>query len=92
MIDKKEILYLAHLSRLQLYEHEIDPLTIHIDAVLQYAQRVQEVAIGQQSGPDISKNKNVMRADHVVPTVAQTLLQQAPSQDHNYFVVPVVVE
>jgi len=91
-ISKEELLTLAHLSRLELDESEITSLMQQIEAVLSYAQRVQEIA---QTGilPDEStKNVNVMREDVVIPTDSALILDQAPESEQQYFVVPVILE
>lgn len=91
-ISKEELLSLAHLSRLELDESEVSSLMQQIEAVLSYAQRVQEIA---QTGVDQSistKNINVMREDVVIPTDSSPILEQAPENEQHYFVVPVILE
>ncbi len=91
-ISKEELLSLARLSRLELDEGEVNSLMHQIEAVLSYAQRVQEIA---QKGirPSVStKNSNVMREDVVIPTDSSPILEQAPESEQHYFVVPVILE
>lgn len=91
-ISKEELLNLARLSRLELEEHEISSLMQQIESVLQYAQRVQEMAHGDSMPLELKKNSNVMREDVVIPTDPAPLLAQAPACEQDYFVVPVILE
>jgi aspartyl-tRNA(Asn)/glutamyl-tRNA(Gln) amidotransferase subunit C len=92
-ITKQELLTLAHLSRLQLDERDIDSLITQIDDVLTYALRVKDVA--QMSNVDelsSQKNCNVFREDVVIKTNPTDILAQAPESEQNYFVVPVILD
>ena len=91
-ISKEELLHLAHLSRLELDDHEIASLIKQIDSVLQYARCVQEIAHGNTMPLELKKNSNVMREDVVIPTNPAPILEQAPECEQNYFVVPVILE
>lgn len=89
-ITKQELLKIAQISQLRLDEDEIMPLIKQIDDLLTYAQRVQEV-VGEAEIPS-NKNLNVLRQDLVVRTDSQQILQQAPEQEQDYFVVPKIIE
>jgi aspartyl-tRNA(Asn)/glutamyl-tRNA(Gln) amidotransferase subunit C len=89
-ITKEELLKIAQISQLHLYEHEIEPLVQQIQDVLTYAERVKEV-IGD--GQEISnKNINILRDDVVFKTDPEPILSRAPEREHNYFVVPKIIE
>ena len=89
-VSKEEIMILASLSRLHVYEDELEELTQHVQAVLTYAQRVTQVA---REIPDpLPVLSNVFRADAVVPVDVAPLLAQAPEREGNYFVVPRILE
>lgn len=92
-ITKQELLALAHLSRLQLTDHEVSILAGQIDAVLDYARRVKDVAqMAEAVELPSSKNRNVFREDVVIKTDVKKILAQAPECEQNYFVVPVILE
>lgn len=91
-ISKEELLGLARLSRLELDENEIQSLMQQIEAVLSYAQRVQEIAQKGFLPEQSTKNINVMREDVIIPTDSKSILEQAPESEQNYFVVPVILE
>ncbi len=89
-ITKEELLKIAQISQLRLNEDEIEPLIGQIQAVLTYAERVQEVA-GDIALPS-NKNVNVLREDVIVRTSSQPILEQAPEREEDYFVVPKIIE
>lgn len=92
-ITKQELLAIAYMSRLQLDESEISSLINQIDAVLNYAHRVTDIAQIATTGEDQSpKNRNVFREDVVIKTDPKDILAQAPECEENYFVVPVILE
>jgi len=90
LITKEEVEKIARLSHIDLSETEIINAMKHLDAVLSYAARVQEIA-KDVDVPSL-KNCNVEREDVVIPTDAQTILAQAPEREGDFFVVPVIIE
>lgn len=91
-ITKQELISLAHLSRLALTEQELSVLGHQIDAVLEYARRVKDVADLSLGEVPSHKNCNVFREDIVIKTNPKDILAQAPEREQNYFVVPVILE
>jgi len=89
-ITKEEVEKIARLSNITLSEAEMSETIKHLDAVLSYAARVQEIA----KDVDISslKNNNIEREDIIIPTDSQTILTQAPERMDNFFVVPAILE
>jgi aspartyl-tRNA(Asn)/glutamyl-tRNA(Gln) amidotransferase subunit C len=90
LITKEEIEKIAKLSHIYLSEMEITNAIQHLDAVLSYAARVQEIA-KDVDVPSL-KNCNIEREDIVIPTDPQTILAQAPEREGDFFVVPVIIE
>lgn len=92
-ITQQELLYLAHLSRLQLSHDEVLSLISPINEVLEYALRVKDIV--QLHGAQelaAEKNCNVFREDIIIKTDSEPLLNQAPESEQNYFVVPMILE
>jgi aspartyl-tRNA(Asn)/glutamyl-tRNA(Gln) amidotransferase subunit C len=89
-ITKEEVEKIARLSHIELTEQEIINAMKHLEAVLSYAARVQDIA-KDIDGP-ILKNSNVERDDVIIPTDPQTILAQAPEREGDFFVVPVIIE
>ena len=89
-ITKEEVEKIARLSHITLSETEIINTMKHLDAVLSYAARVQEIA-KDVDVPSL-KNNNIEREDVIIPTNPQIILAQAPEREDNFFVVPVIIE
>lgn len=89
-ISKREAIKIAEITKVSLRENEILPMIKHLESVLSYAERVQEIAadIDEPS----NKNVNVFREDVVVKTDPEQILFQAPECEENFFVVPVIIE
>lgn len=89
-ISQEELLKLAAISFIEFVQEDIVPLQHQIQAVLSYAVRVQEVARDVQ---DVSQQRvNVFREDVIIKTDSHEILQCAPDQLENYFVVPKIIE
>ena len=89
-ITKEEVEKIARLSHIELTEQEIINAMKHLEAVLSYAARVQDIA--QDIDVPTLKNSNVERDDIIIPTDPQTILAQAPEREGDFFVVPVIIE
>jgi len=89
-ITKEEILKIARMSYLDIHDDEIEPMTQQLEAVLSYAERVQEVArlVNEPS----NKQMNVFREDVIVRTDVNPILDQAPDREGNFFVVPAIID
>lgn len=89
-ITKDEALKIASFTKLTINDNEIDAVIQRLQDVLEYAVRVQDMA----KDVDIpsSKNVNRQREDIVNSFDSQTILQQAPESQDNYFVVPKIIE
>lgn len=89
-ITQEEVKKIARLSNITLSEEEVIDTMKHLDAVLSYAARVQEIA------KDINipslKNSNIEREDSIIPTNPEPILAQAPEREDSFFVVPVIIE
>lgn len=93
IISKADVIKIARISNIELHDDEIDGITKHLEAVLTYARRVNEL---KQAGSTVRnldyKNVNVTRADRVFATDPGPILAQAPVQEEGYFVVPRILE
>ncbi len=90
MITKEEVEKIARLSNIELSESEIINAQKHLEAVLSYAARVQDIA--QDVDIAILKNENIEREDIIIKTDSQTILAQAPEREGDFFVVPAIIE
>jgi aspartyl-tRNA(Asn)/glutamyl-tRNA(Gln) amidotransferase subunit C len=89
-VSREEIIYIAKISKITIHEDEIDTLIDQVGEVLNYAQRVKDIAADVQEPP--VKNVNVFREDVIVQTDPEPILAQAPEREGNYFVVPRILE
>ncbi len=89
-ITKEEIRKIARMSYLDIHDDEIEPMTKQLEAVLSYAERVQEVA--EDGHEPSNKLINVFREDVIVRTNVEPILDQAPEREGNFFVVPAIID
>ena len=89
-ITKNEALKIAAFTKLTISDDEIDSVVKRLQDVLEYAERVQDMA----KDIDIPSNKNVnrQREDIAILFDSKTILDQAPDSQDNYFVVPKILE
>lgn len=90
IITKEEVEKIARLSLIELSESEIIQAQKHLEAVLSYAARVQDIA--KDVTVEVIKNRNIEREDTIQECHPQALLAQAPEREDNFFVVPVIIE
>ena len=88
-ITKQEVLDIAFLSRIKITETEIGPILNQLQDVLSYAQRVKEIA-AEIKEPS-NKRVNVMREDVVIKSDEKLILKQAPAEEDNFFIVPMIL-
>ncbi|HSC25424.1 MAG TPA: Asp-tRNA(Asn)/Glu-tRNA(Gln) amidotransferase subunit GatC [Candidatus Babeliales bacterium] len=90
LITKEEVEKIARLSHIEFSDIEIINAIKHLNAVIGYAARVQDIAKNVNSSS--LKNSNVEREDIIISTNPQPILAQAPEREGNFFVVPVIIE
>lgn len=90
-ISRDEVLKIAKISRITLFEDEIENLVKQLNDVLSYAARVKEVAEELEDQPS-NKNVNFFREDVVSKFDSEEILSRAPEREGNYFVVPKILD
>ena len=83
MITREEIVKLANLSRLKLSDSEIERMKGEMTSILAYVDKLKD-AIGKETGPVMSVNKNVLREDanpHAGGLYTKKLIDLAPKKD-----------
>lgn len=93
IVDAKSIERIAHLARLKITPAEQEGFTHSINRILHFISQLNEVDTDQVSPlVNISRHPMEHRADEVTEAPQlQALLQNAPQNDQNMFVVPKVV-
>lgn len=89
-ITRQELLKIAQISCVELHEDEINPTLQQLENVLNYAQRVKEIAVDVEEPS--SKAVNVFRADVAIKTDPEPILQLAPDREEDFFVVPKILD
>ncbi len=84
-LTRAQVSHIAELAKLELTESEIERMTEQLSAILEYAERLNELdtaAIAPTAS--VIPNQNVMRADVVTPSLTRAqVLQNAPDTDAN---------
>ena len=89
-----EVRYVAELAKLRLSEAEIEQYAGQLSAILEYAQRLQEVDTSSvPPTPYILPLVNVMREDVPEPSLSnEEALANAPDHEDGFFRVRAVFE
>lgn len=88
-ISSQEIKKLAKLSQIEIVEEELARLQSNLQDVLNYAERVCEIA--RDVPEQVTFQANVMREDVACAGEAPLIMQQAPERAENFFVVPKIL-
>jgi len=86
-ISKEQIKHLAHLSRLELSEAEIDAMQGDMSKILYFVAQVEKLDLeGVEPLTQMSKSVNVMRQDEVANMISkEDALKNAPDANSDYF-------
>ncbi|MBU1008119.1 Asp-tRNA(Asn)/Glu-tRNA(Gln) amidotransferase subunit GatC [Candidatus Dependentiae bacterium] len=92
MIDfsKEELLKLAQLSSLKLYDDEIEYLREQLQKTLDYTEELAQFETKLEH--EAVKTINVFREDKAIQKDSAPLLAQAPATKETYFVVPKILD
>lgn len=93
VITKKDVQYVASLSRIHLRQEEVEHLTKDLDAILQYVHKLEKLDIGGvEPTSHVLPLQNVFRDDRVRPSLEQheALRMTSQTQDGS-FKVPKVI-
>ena len=93
-ITRKEVEHVALLARLQLDEAEITTFTGQMDAILAYADKLNELdTAGIVPTSHAVPMENAFRPDEVCPSIGvENALGNAPGRVADFFRVPKVIE
>jgi len=93
-IDKKVVEKVAHLSRLELNEKELDQYCSQLALILSYIDKLNELDTSktQPTTHALSTLKNVFRKDVPRKSISSDeALENAPAKDGGLFKVPPVI-
>jgi len=87
--NKEDLLKVAKLSALDLNEQEIESFGEQLKKVLNFIDQITEVKT--DGNIEQVRNKNIFREDEIIASNAKDVINQAPEQQLNYFVVPKIL-
>lgn len=93
-LTQDEVRHVAELAKLRLTENEIEQFAGQLSAILEYAERLQEVDTSSvPPTPYVLPLSNVMRADEPKPSLSnEEALANAPDHEDGFFRVRAVFE
>jgi aspartyl-tRNA(Asn)/glutamyl-tRNA(Gln) amidotransferase subunit C len=93
-IQTKDVEYVAKLARLNLSDEEREKFTDQLNAILQYAEKLNELDTeGVEPTTHVLHLSNVMRKDEVHESLSQEkVFRNAPEEEDGQFKVPAVLE
>ena len=94
MITKKDVQYIAHLSRIHLTDDETEKLTSTLEEILGYIEKLNKLDVsGTKPTSHVLPLKNVFRQDLVRSSLPQAqAIRSAPESHQGSFKVPQVIE
>jgi aspartyl-tRNA(Asn)/glutamyl-tRNA(Gln) amidotransferase subunit C len=89
-ITREQIKHLAHLSRLELSEAELDAMQGDMTKILGFVAKIESLDLdGVEPLTQMSKSVDVMREDKVANMISkEDALKNAPDANSDYFRVP----
>jgi aspartyl-tRNA(Asn)/glutamyl-tRNA(Gln) amidotransferase subunit C len=89
-ITREQIKHLAHLSRLELSEVELDAMQGDMTKILGFVAKIESLDLdGVEPLTQMSKSVDVMREDEVANMIGkEEALKNAPDANSDYFRVP----
>lgn len=93
-ITREQILHLAKLSRLNLKEHEIDPLKADLERIINYISELDQFDVSDlEPTYQVFEMTNIWREDEILPQDAspEDLLELAPDSLSGQIKVPKVL-
>jgi aspartyl-tRNA(Asn)/glutamyl-tRNA(Gln) amidotransferase subunit C len=93
-ISLDEIRHLAHLSRLDFSDSEMESMQGDMDKILGFVAKINELDLeGVEPLIYLSEERNVLRQDKAITgTSKDEALKNAPDRDSDYFRVPKVLK
>jgi aspartyl-tRNA(Asn)/glutamyl-tRNA(Gln) amidotransferase subunit C len=89
-ITKEQIKHLAHLSRLELNDNELDSMQGDMEKILEFVAKIDELDLtGVEPLTQMSSSVDVMRTDEALNMITkEQALKNAPDANSDYFRVP----
>ncbi len=90
MIDRRQVLHVANLARLELSDDEVEQMSRELNGVLEHIEKISELSLDDvQPTWHVIEVENVLRADEPRPSwPKQRMLEGAPDPAKGGFRVP----
>ncbi len=94
MISKDDVRYIAHLSRINLQEHEVEQLAKDLEGILRYIEKLAKLDVTNvKPTSHVLPLQNVYREDTIRPSLSQKEATGIAISSHKgSFKVPQVIE
>ena len=92
--DKKSLLKLGKLARISISEDKLKNLSKDLNSILEFVDQLKEIKTNQVDPISNSLNQKLEVRDDKVDNKNSTedILENAPEQEMDFFVVPKVIE
>lgn len=93
-LTQEEIIHIAHLARLELSGEELEKYREQLSAILEYADKLQQVDTSQISPTSSSQpsQSHLREDDPVLGLSIEQVLQNTPNHESRQFKVPPVLD
>jgi len=93
-LSKQTVEYVAHLSRIELTEEELEKLSKQLESIIGFIDALRAADIsGIEPTDHILPLNNALRPDEPRPSLPiEKTLANAPRKDGRFFAVPKVIE
>ena len=93
-IERKTVVHVAKLARLQLTDEEIDRYGKQLGAILDYIAQLEKLDVtGVEPLANPAGTSNVFREDEPRPSIPRPeALKNAPERTNDFFIVPKIIE
>jgi aspartyl-tRNA(Asn)/glutamyl-tRNA(Gln) amidotransferase subunit C len=93
-INQQDVEHVARLARLSLNPDDLKTMTVQMDAILGYVDKLNELdTSGIEPMAHAVPMSNAFREDEITePIGVEQALQNAPQRNDNYFKVPKIIE
>ena len=92
--DKKNLLKLGKLARILIKDDKLDSLGEDLNSILKFVDQLQEIKTDQVDPTSNSLEQKLLSREDIVEKINETedVLENAPEQEMNFYVVPKVIE
>jgi len=92
--DKKNLLKLGKLARISIKDDKLDSLGEDLNSILRFVDQLQEIKTDQVDPTSNSLEQKLLSREDIVEKIneAEDVLENAPEQEMNFYVVPKVIE